>query len=69
VLQAPRRAGEPPVLVADATLARAIVLVPMRLGGESNRTPARIARKTWEDYLALRRHGLGGPAGPRVDAV
>ncbi|MEE4147085.1 MAG: hypothetical protein V2I26_19935 [Halieaceae bacterium] len=57
------------MLVADATLARAIVLVPMRLGGESNRTPARIARKTWEDYLALRRHGLGGPAGPRVDAV
>ena len=39
------------------------VLVRMRLGGESNRTLAKIARKSWEDYLALRRNGLGGPAG------
>lgn len=37
------------------------VLVRMRLGGTSNRALAEIARKTWEDYQALRRHGLGGP--------
>jgi hypothetical protein len=58
-----RRAGVPSVRVADATLARAIVLVRMRLGGGSNRTLARIARKSWEDYLALRRHGLAGRRG------
>ena len=35
----------------------------MRLGGESNRSLGKIARKSWEDFLALRRNGLGGPAG------
>ncbi len=39
------------------------VLVRMRLGGESNRSLRTMARKSWEDYLALRRNGLGGPAG------
>ena len=39
------------------------VLVRMRLGGESNRNLGSIARKSWEDFLALRRNGLGGPAG------
>lgn len=39
------------------------VLVRMRLGGESNRSLGSIARKSWEDFLALRRNGLGGPAG------
>ncbi len=39
------------------------VLVRMRLGGESNRSLGSIARKSWEDYLALRRNGLGRPAG------
>ena len=33
----------------------------MRLGGESNRSLGKIARKSWEDFLALRRNGLGGP--------
>jgi len=66
---APRRAGVPPVRVADATLARAIVLVRMRLGGESNRTLARIAGKILEDDLALGCHGLGLSPRPRVDAV
>jgi glycosyltransferase involved in cell wall biosynthesis len=36
------------------------VLVRMRLGGVSNRSLAKIARKTWEDYQALRGNGLGG---------
>lgn len=36
------------------------VLVKMRLGGESNRSLARILRKTREDYAALRRNGVGG---------
>lgn len=36
------------------------VLVKMRVGGESNRSLARIARKSYEDYLALRHNGVGG---------
>jgi len=36
------------------------VLVKMRLGGESNRSLARIWRKSYEDYQALRRNGVGG---------
>lgn len=36
------------------------VLVKMRLGGESNRSLTRIWRKTREDYMALRRNGVGG---------
>jgi glycosyltransferase len=36
------------------------VLVKMRLGGESNRSLARIWRKTQEDYRALRANGVGG---------
>ncbi len=36
------------------------VLVKMRVGGESNRSPGRILRKSWEDYRALRANGVGG---------
>jgi glycosyltransferase len=36
------------------------VLVKMRLGGESNRSLARILRKSAEDYRALRTNGVGG---------
>ena len=36
------------------------VLVKMRVGGESNRSLAHIARKSREDYAALRRNGVGG---------
>lgn len=36
------------------------VLVRMRLGGTSNRSFANIVRKSKEDYLALRRNGVGG---------
>ncbi len=36
------------------------VLVKMRLGGVSNRSLANIIRKSYEDYLALRRNGIGG---------
>ena len=36
------------------------VLVKMRVGGESNRSLSRILRKSREDYIALRRHGVGG---------
>jgi glycosyltransferase len=36
------------------------VLVKMRLGGASNRSLANIVRKSWEDYLVLRRNGIGG---------
>lgn len=36
------------------------VLVKMRLGGESNRSLARIWRKSYEDYQALRRNDVGG---------
>jgi glycosyltransferase involved in cell wall biosynthesis len=36
------------------------VLVKMRLGGVSNRSLANIVQKSWEDYLVLRRNGVGG---------
>ena len=36
------------------------VLVKMRVGGESNRSLCRILRKSREDYLAIRRNGVGG---------
>jgi len=36
------------------------VLVKMRVGGESNRSRSRILRKSREDYIALRRHKVGG---------
>lgn len=36
------------------------VLIKMRVGGESNRSLARIARKSLEDYRALRANGVGG---------
>lgn len=36
------------------------VLVKMRLGGESNRSLAKILCKSKEDYLALRRNNIGG---------
>lgn len=36
------------------------VLVKMRLGGDSNRTLAKIWLKTREDYIALRRNKVGG---------
>lgn len=36
------------------------VMVRMRVGGESNRSLGRILVKTREDYLAIRRHGIGG---------
>ncbi len=36
------------------------VLVKMRLGGESNRSLAKVWLKTREDYAALRRNGVGG---------
>lgn len=38
------------------------VLVKMRWGGASNRSLARLLRKSREDLLALRRHGIGGVA-------
>jgi glycosyltransferase len=38
------------------------VLVKMRVGGESNRSLSRILRKSKEDYIALRRNGVGGVA-------
>lgn len=38
------------------------VLVKMRVGGESNRSLARIMRKSREDYRALRKNGVGGVA-------
>lgn len=44
--------------IAPAYIPR--VLVKMRLGGESNRSLARIWLKTQEDYTALRRNGVGG---------
>jgi glycosyltransferase len=37
-----------------------MVMVQMRTGGESNRSVSRILRKTREDYIAIRRHGIGG---------
>jgi glycosyltransferase len=36
------------------------VFVKMRVGGESNRSLARILRKSREDYRALRKNGVGG---------
>ena len=36
------------------------VLVKMRLGGTSNRSLANILKKSREDYLILRRNGIGG---------
>lgn len=36
------------------------VLVKMRIGGESNRSLAKVWLKTREDYVALRRNGVGG---------
>jgi glycosyltransferase involved in cell wall biosynthesis len=36
------------------------VLVKMRVGGESNRSLARILRKSWEDYRAVRSNAVGG---------
>jgi len=36
------------------------VLVKMRVGGESNRSIPRIIQKSREDYLAIRRYGVGG---------
>ena len=36
------------------------VLVKMRVGGESNRSLAKVWLKTREDYAALRRNGVGG---------
>lgn len=36
------------------------VLARMRVGGESNRSPGRILRKSREDLCAIRRHGIGG---------
>ena len=36
------------------------VLVKMRVGGESNRSLAKIWLKTREDYGALRKNGVGG---------
>lgn len=36
------------------------VLVKMRLGGSSNRSLSNIIHKTREDYIALKRNGVGG---------
>jgi glycosyltransferase len=36
------------------------VLARVRLGGVSNRSPRTVARKSWEDYRALRANGVGG---------
>jgi len=36
------------------------VLVRMRVGGVSNRSLRTVARKSWEDYRALRANGVGG---------
>jgi len=38
------------------------LLVRMRLGGISNRSLAKVLRKSWEDYRALRANGVGGVA-------
>jgi glycosyltransferase involved in cell wall biosynthesis len=37
-----------------------MVMVRMRIGGESNRSLGRILRKSREDHRAMRRHGVGG---------
>jgi glycosyltransferase involved in cell wall biosynthesis len=39
------------------------VLVKMRLGGASNESLKKIARKSWEDWLAMRRNGIGSIGG------
>lgn len=36
------------------------VMVKMRLGGVSNRSPRNVLRKSYEDWRALRRHRIGG---------
>lgn len=36
------------------------VLVHMNVGGESNRSLLNIARKSYEDYLVIKRHAIGG---------
>lgn len=36
------------------------VLVHMRVGGASNRSPRHVLRKSWEDYRALRHNRTGG---------
>ena len=36
------------------------VMVRMRLGGESNRSLANVMKKSKEDYLALKKNGIGG---------
>lgn len=36
------------------------VLVHMSVGGESNRSLSNIARKSYEDYLVIKRHAIGG---------
>jgi glycosyltransferase len=36
------------------------VMVRMRLGGESNRSLANVIKKSKEDYLALKKNGVGG---------
>ena len=48
-------------LVAGAKLAYIPqVQVRMRLGGASNRSLGNMMTKSYEDYLALKRHGVGG---------
>lgn len=39
------------------------VLVKMRLGGESNGSLKKVIRKSWEDWLAMRRNGIGSLGG------
>ncbi len=39
------------------------VLVKMRLGGESNGSFTKVMRKSWEDWLAMRRNGVGRLGG------
>jgi glycosyltransferase len=36
------------------------VMVKMRVGGESNKSLSKILQKSWEDYRAIRRNGVGG---------
>lgn len=36
------------------------VLIKMRVGGESNRSLKQIVRKSREDYVAIKRNGVGG---------
>jgi glycosyltransferase involved in cell wall biosynthesis len=39
------------------------VLVKMRVGGESNASLKKIIRKSWEDWLVMRRNGVGNMGG------